>query len=139
MLPYLTITAHLVPEAFFIRNPTKRRLLFGHVTRHDSLSKTIMQGTDAGGRRRGRQQKSWGDNTEGSSKDCGAALSLCIITGEQQASNITTRGARATSRFHTRQQLRTNPGKQVGLDNLRRLGYPGFELVKSKVGLSWYK
>ena len=42
----------------------KRRKLawFGHVTRHDSLCKTIMQGTIEGGRRRGRQRKSWLDN-----------------------------------------------------------------------------
>ena len=39
----------------------KRRKLtwFGHVTRHNSLSKTILQGTIEGGRRRGRQRKSW--------------------------------------------------------------------------------
>ena len=35
---------------------------FGYVTRHDSLSKTILQGTLKGGRRRGRQRKSWMDN-----------------------------------------------------------------------------
>ena len=36
---------------------------FGHVTRHDdSLSKTILQGTLEGGRRRGRQRKCWMDN-----------------------------------------------------------------------------
>ena len=42
----------------------KRRKLawFGHVTRHDSLSKTILQGTWEGGRRRGRQRKCWMDN-----------------------------------------------------------------------------
>ena len=42
----------------------KRRKLiwFGHVTRHDCLCKTIMQGTVEGGRRRGRQRKSWSDN-----------------------------------------------------------------------------
>ena len=39
----------------------KRRKLawFGHVTRHNSLSKTILQGTLEGGRRRGRQRKCW--------------------------------------------------------------------------------
>jgi hypothetical protein len=39
----------------------KRRKLgwFGHITRHDSLPKTILQGTLEGGRRRGRQRKSW--------------------------------------------------------------------------------
>ena len=30
---------------------------FGHVTRHDGLSKTILRGTLEGGRRRGRQRK----------------------------------------------------------------------------------
>ncbi|KAL8561519.1 hypothetical protein ACOMHN_057213 [Nucella lapillus] len=36
----------------------KRRKLawFGHVNRHDSLAKTILQGTVEGGRRRGRQR-----------------------------------------------------------------------------------
>ena len=39
----------------------KRRKLtwFGHVTRHNTLPKTILQGTLEGGRKRGRQQKSW--------------------------------------------------------------------------------
>ena len=42
----------------------KRRKLmwFGHISRHDSLCKTIMQGKVEGGRRRGRQRKSWSDN-----------------------------------------------------------------------------
>ena len=42
----------------------KRRKLarFGHVTRHDSLYRTIFQGTLAGGQRRGRQRKHWMDN-----------------------------------------------------------------------------
>lgn len=42
----------------------KRRKLswFGHVTRHTSLPKTILQGTLEGGRKRGRQPKSWMDN-----------------------------------------------------------------------------
>ena len=35
---------------------------FGYVTRHDSLSKTILQGTLEFGRRCGRQRKSWMDN-----------------------------------------------------------------------------
>ena len=35
---------------------------FGHVTRHDNLSKTILQGTMEGGRGRGRQRKCWMDN-----------------------------------------------------------------------------
>ena len=37
---------------------TRRKLAwFGHVTRHDSLSRTVLQGTLEGGRRRGRQRK----------------------------------------------------------------------------------
>ena len=39
----------------------KRRKLagFGRVTRHDSLSRSILQDTLEGGRRRGRQRKRW--------------------------------------------------------------------------------
>ena len=42
----------------------KRQKLAGfrHVTHHDILSKTILQGTLKGGRRRGRQRKCWMDN-----------------------------------------------------------------------------
>ena len=42
----------------------KRRKLawFGYDTRHDSPSKTILQGTLEGGRRRGRQRKCWMGN-----------------------------------------------------------------------------
>ena len=42
----------------------KRRKLiwFGHTTRHDTLAKTILQGTLEGKRKRGRQKKSWLDN-----------------------------------------------------------------------------
>ena len=42
----------------------KRRKLkwFGHVTRHDSLCKTVMQGTVEGGRSKGRPRKNWMDN-----------------------------------------------------------------------------
>ena len=44
----------------------KRRKLtwFGHVTRHDSLAKTILQGTVEGGRRRGRPRKSWAEDVK---------------------------------------------------------------------------
>ena len=43
----------------------KRRKLawFGHVTRHDGLSKAILQGTLEGERRRSRQRKCWMDDT----------------------------------------------------------------------------
>ncbi len=42
----------------------KRRKLawYGHVSRHGSLSKTILQGTVEGKQRRGRPRKSWSDN-----------------------------------------------------------------------------
>ena len=42
----------------------RRRKLawYGHVCRHDSLSKTILQGTVEGQRKRGRPRKSWSDN-----------------------------------------------------------------------------
>lgn len=45
-------------------NIVKRRKLawFGHVTRHDTLTKTVLQGTLEGGRKRGRQTKCWMDN-----------------------------------------------------------------------------
>ena len=41
----------------------KRKLKwYGHVTRANSLSTTILQGSVQGGRRRGRQRKKWSDN-----------------------------------------------------------------------------
>ena len=42
----------------------KRRKLawFGHVTRHDGLCKTVLQGTVEGARGKGRPRKSWTDN-----------------------------------------------------------------------------
>ena len=42
----------------------KRRKLqwYGHVSRSSGLTKTILQGTDKGGRRQGRQRKRWEDN-----------------------------------------------------------------------------
>ena len=45
---------------------TARRKLvwFGHLTRHNNLSKTILQGTVEGGRKRGRQRKRWSDNVK---------------------------------------------------------------------------
>ena len=44
----------------------KRRKLtwFGHVTRHNNLPKTVLQGTLEGGRKRGRQMKCWMDNVK---------------------------------------------------------------------------
>ena len=42
----------------------KRRKLqwYGHVSRSSGLAKTILQGTEKGGRRQGRQRKMWEDN-----------------------------------------------------------------------------
>ncbi len=41
----------------------KRKLKwYGHVTRSSGLSKTILQGTVSGSRKRGRQKKKWTDN-----------------------------------------------------------------------------
>ena len=42
----------------------KRRKLqwYGHITRHDSLAKTILQGPVEGGRKRGKPRKSWLSN-----------------------------------------------------------------------------
>ena len=37
---------------------------FGHVIRHNTLSKTILQGTLKGGRRRDGQQKSWTEDVK---------------------------------------------------------------------------
>ena len=44
----------------------KRRKLawFGHVTRHCGIPKTVLQGTLEGGRKRGRQSKTWLDNVK---------------------------------------------------------------------------
>ena len=43
------------PQEPLLGTVKRRKLIwFGHVTRHNSLSKTIMQGTVAGGRKRGR-------------------------------------------------------------------------------------
>ena len=42
----------------------RKRAWFGHVPHHDSLSKTILQDTLEGGRRRGRQRKNLMDNIQ---------------------------------------------------------------------------
>ena len=51
----------------------KRRKLawFGHVTRHDSLPKTILQGTSEGGRRRvGKENAGRTTSKSGPYRDC---------------------------------------------------------------------
>ena len=57
------VVAYVGPQEPLLATVKRRKLTwFGHVTRHDSLSKTILQGTVEGWRRRGRQKKSWIDN-----------------------------------------------------------------------------
>ena len=57
------LTSRVGPQEPLLATVKRRKLSwFAHVTRHNSLSKTILQGTVEGGRRRGRQRKSWSDN-----------------------------------------------------------------------------
>ena len=49
-----------------------------HVTCRDSLSKTILQGTLEGGRRRGRQRKCWMDNIKVNNYAHRLILSFCL-------------------------------------------------------------
>lgn len=57
------ITSRAGPQEPLLVLVKRRKLTwFGHVTRHNSLPKTVLQGTLEGGRRRGRQVKSWMDN-----------------------------------------------------------------------------
>ncbi|GFS04386.1 LINE-1 reverse transcriptase-like protein [Elysia marginata] len=52
------VVAYVGPQEPLLATVKRRKLAwFGHVTRHDSLSKTILQGTVEGKRRRGRQKK----------------------------------------------------------------------------------
>ena len=51
----------LLQDCFFWRERQKLAW-FGHVQRHIRLSKTILQGTLEGGRRRGQQRKCWMDS-----------------------------------------------------------------------------
>ena len=53
------------PQELLLATVKRRKLAwFGHATRHDSFSKTILQGTSEGGRRRRRQRKCWMDSTK---------------------------------------------------------------------------
>ncbi|MGL4418375.1 MAG: reverse transcriptase domain-containing protein [Plesiomonas shigelloides] len=55
-----TITSLVGPHEPLLATVKRRKLAwFGHVTRHNTLSKTILQGTLEGSRRRGRQRKNW--------------------------------------------------------------------------------
>ncbi|GFR64708.1 protocadherin-11 X-linked [Elysia marginata] len=57
------VVAYVGPQEPLLATVKRRKLAwFGHVTRHDSLSKTILQGTVEGKCRRGRQRKAWCDN-----------------------------------------------------------------------------
>ena len=59
------VSSYVGPQEPLLTTVKRRKLAwFGHVTRHDTLSKTILQGTVEGGRRRGRQRKSWTDNVK---------------------------------------------------------------------------
>ena len=61
----------------------RRRKLkwYGHVTRSAGLSKTILQGTVRGKRRRGRQRKRWEDNI---TEWTGKALSVNLRTADDR-------------------------------------------------------
>ena len=57
------ITSLAGPQEPLLASVKMRKLSwFGHVTRHNSLPKTVLQGTLEGGRRKGRQAKCWLDN-----------------------------------------------------------------------------
>ena len=58
-----TITQQVRHYEDLLTTVRKRKLRwYGHVTRSDGLSKTILQGTVQGKRRRGRPRKNWADN-----------------------------------------------------------------------------
>ena len=76
----------------------KRKKLqwYDHITRHDSLTKTILQGTAEGGRKRGKPRKSWLSNIKewtqmdlhsllSSAKDRQLWRSLCKSVGTPTA------------------------------------------------------
>ena len=57
------VSLHMKKYVDLLSTVKKRKLKwYGHVTRTHGLSKTILQGTVAGSRRRGRQKKRWIDN-----------------------------------------------------------------------------
>ncbi|GFS10039.1 hypothetical protein ElyMa_006636700, partial [Elysia marginata] len=61
--PRISRRIYVGPQEPLLATVKRRKLAwFGHVTRHDSLSKTNLQGTVEGKRRRGRQRKAWCDN-----------------------------------------------------------------------------
>ena len=57
------INSFVGPQKPLLATVKRRKLKwFRHVTRHDGLSKTIIQGNLEGGRHRGQQRKCWMDN-----------------------------------------------------------------------------
>ena len=58
-----TVTQSIGPHDDLLTTVKQRKLhWYGHVTRSDGISKTILQGTVNGSRKRGRQKKRWEDN-----------------------------------------------------------------------------
>ena len=58
-----TTSQHVKHYEDLLTTVKKKKLKwYGHVTRTNGLSKTILQGTVQGKRRRGRQRKKWADN-----------------------------------------------------------------------------
>ena len=68
------------PQELLLSTVKRRKLSwFGHVCRHDTLPKIILQGSVDGKRRRGRPRKSWKDNIKewkGQSMRCGGQASM---------------------------------------------------------------
>ena len=59
----IRISNAIGPYEDLLTTVKKRKLKwYGHVSRSSGLSKTILQGTVPGGRRRGRQRRRWEDN-----------------------------------------------------------------------------
>ena len=62
---YDTVNGLVGPQEPLLATVKRRKLMwYGHIARHTSLCKTVMQGTVEGGRRRGRQRKNWEDNVK---------------------------------------------------------------------------
>ncbi|KAI8511673.1 hypothetical protein Bbelb_107730 [Branchiostoma belcheri] len=60
---YQQVYSLVGPQEAMMSTVRRRKLQwFGHLTRHNNLAKTILQGTLEGKRRRGRQKKVWLDN-----------------------------------------------------------------------------
>ena len=60
---WATVNTLVGPQEPLLATVKRRKLAwFGHLTRHNCLAKTILQGTLEGGRKQGRQRKSWTDN-----------------------------------------------------------------------------